>query len=138
MNGSGKTGGLPEEARNFALIWIPKPFVQKVKWEFNKIGLDFDVIDDGEDDGIPVLATNPRPASMDTWIAHERAEFKTSVILFAMLAVSLSLWAAAGYGWQSVFPGAAFLVYLGVRVHYAHKSLAASRAHQKELREAGL
>lgn len=100
-------------------------------------GLDLEVIDGGEDDGMPVLAAKPSSAVLNPFIDERRSEYKTAAWGFALAAALLVLSAWLGLGAAAITLMAVWMGYFGRGAVKWHNRWEKMRAFQGRLKEAG-
>lgn len=123
-------------AQNYVVVAMPKTVVADYVEVLNSTGLDVDVVDDGEDDGIPALVVVPRPAKMGPVIDDQKRQVRYIAAMFLGLAVMATL-----ARWLDVVP----LIYAswfllansGWGWWRAHADLERQRRRQKDLQAKG-
>lgn len=75
----------------FSVVALPNLSLPYIEKHLNEAGYGFEVVDDGEDDGVPVLIAVLKSAAMDVGIAWHRRQYRYWTAVFAVCAAGMGV-----------------------------------------------
>ncbi len=118
-------------ADNFVVIQAPKVVAALWVPHLNDIGLDLQIMDDGEDDGVPVVLVIPRSTALDEPIRQSRRLLILKSVLFLLFSLGVVLLSATHVHAAYIVTCMAVMVFVGV--HTAGESVLLGR--RRKLRD---
>jgi hypothetical protein len=129
-------GASDRMAREYAVVMMPKEMVPALAQELPAVSARLEVVDDGEDDGIPVFGVRADSAAADPHLNLLRHKLRWdwgTFLLYAAVTVVMAAWAPA------VLSGFILLtVQAGLCLHSRHQERDQCRRLQARVRGHGL
>lgn len=124
-------------AETYAMVAIPKVVVANLNEYLNDKGIDLDLIDDGEDDGVPAFLAVLRSSALDKPIRNLTASFWVHMALFLGASLIFVIGAATQVAWL-VNACAAMMAFTAVRALQDYRLADLRRAFRATLKKQGL